>query len=142
MAGVHAAIANAHIAIAKGTFACSNMLLCRVASPGIIPRTSESGKECGGDLRGQKVVLAYSFGLDTSVILRWLQGTYRREVVTFTADLGQESPLFRACPNIRIIPPWGRTEAQLAHLPPRLSDDSSGGSLAGRKRLIPASRRH
>ena len=36
----------------------------------------------------KKVVLAYSGGLDTSVILRWLQETYRCEVVTFTADLG------------------------------------------------------
>ncbi|NKB59601.1 MAG: argininosuccinate synthase [Alphaproteobacteria bacterium] len=36
-----------------------------------------------------KVVLAYSGGLDTSVILRWLQDTYQCEVVTFTADLGQ-----------------------------------------------------
>ncbi|MEM7122164.1 MAG: argininosuccinate synthase [Pseudomonadota bacterium] len=36
-----------------------------------------------------KVVLAYSGGLDTSVILRWLQDTYDCEVVTFTADLGQ-----------------------------------------------------
>ena len=36
-----------------------------------------------------KVVLAYSGGLDTSVILRWLQETYDCEVVTFTADLGQ-----------------------------------------------------
>lgn len=37
----------------------------------------------------KKVVLAYSGGLDTSVILRWLQTNYRCEVVTFTADLGQ-----------------------------------------------------
>ena len=37
----------------------------------------------------KKVVLAYSGGLDTSVILRWLQTTYGCEVVTFTADLGQ-----------------------------------------------------
>ena len=37
----------------------------------------------------KKVVLAYSGGLDTSVILRWLQITYGCEVVTFTADLGQ-----------------------------------------------------
>ncbi|MEK9662956.1 MAG: argininosuccinate synthase domain-containing protein, partial [Alphaproteobacteria bacterium] len=36
-----------------------------------------------------KVVLAYSGGLDTSVILKWLQETYACEVVTFTADLGQ-----------------------------------------------------
>jgi argininosuccinate synthase len=36
-----------------------------------------------------KVVLAYSGGLDTSIILKWLQTEYRAEVVTFTADLGQ-----------------------------------------------------
>ena len=36
-----------------------------------------------------KVVLAYSGGLDTSVILKWLQETYECEVITFTADLGQ-----------------------------------------------------
>ena len=36
-----------------------------------------------------KVVLAYSGGLDTSIILRWLQETYNCEVVTFTADIGQ-----------------------------------------------------
>jgi len=40
-----------------------------------------------------KVVLAYSGGLDTSVILRWLQDTYGCEVVTFTADLGQGEEL-------------------------------------------------
>ena len=37
----------------------------------------------------KKIVLAYSGGLDTSIILRWLQDTYNCEVVTFTADLGQ-----------------------------------------------------
>src|SRR4028119_2217952 len=36
-----------------------------------------------------KVVLAYSGGLDTSIILKWLQTEYQAEVVTFTADLGQ-----------------------------------------------------
>jgi argininosuccinate synthase len=41
----------------------------------------------------KKVVLAYSGGLDTSVILRWLQDTYRCEVVTFTADIGQGEEL-------------------------------------------------
>ncbi|MFL2540977.1 MAG: argininosuccinate synthase [Candidatus Latescibacterota bacterium] len=41
----------------------------------------------------KKVVLAYSGGLDTSVILRWLQDTYNCEVVTFTADLGQGEEL-------------------------------------------------
>ena len=37
----------------------------------------------------KKIVLAYSGGLDTSVILKWLQDTYNCEVVTFTADIGQ-----------------------------------------------------
>ncbi|MFQ3664535.1 MAG: argininosuccinate synthase [Sphingomonadaceae bacterium] len=41
----------------------------------------------------RKVVLAYSGGLDTSVILKWLQATYGCEVVTFTADLGQGEEL-------------------------------------------------
>src|ERR1700727_91448 len=41
----------------------------------------------------KKVVLAYSGGLDTSVILRWLQLTYHCEIVTFTADLGQGEEL-------------------------------------------------
>lgn len=45
--------------------------------------TGTGGKKVG------KVVLAYSGGLDTSVILKWLQETYDCEVVTFTADLGQ-----------------------------------------------------
>lgn len=44
-----------------------------------------------GDIK--KVVLAYSGGLDTSIILRWLQETYNCEVVTFTADLGQGEEL-------------------------------------------------
>src|SRR5437762_9575755 len=41
----------------------------------------------------RKVVLAYSGGLDTSIILKWLQTTYGCEVVTFTADLGQGDEL-------------------------------------------------
>src|SRR3954451_21662059 len=41
----------------------------------------------------KKAVLAYSGGLDTSVILKWLQETYGCEVVTFTADLGQGEEL-------------------------------------------------
>ena len=41
----------------------------------------------------KKVVLAYSGGLDTSIILKWLQENYRCEVVTFTADLGQGEEL-------------------------------------------------
>ncbi|VCU71323.1 Argininosuccinate synthase [Pigmentiphaga humi] len=41
----------------------------------------------------KKVVLAYSGGLDTSVILKWLQDTYQCEIVTFTADIGQGEEL-------------------------------------------------
>ncbi len=41
----------------------------------------------------KKVVLAYSGGLDTSIILKWLQEQYQAEVVTFTADLGQGEEL-------------------------------------------------
>ena len=92
-----------------------------------------------------KVVLAYSGGLDTSVILKWLQETYGCEVVTFTADLGQGKELkparapadlpaqsdqrtvrralrlsagvlVTAC-NRRIKPPWTRRKPP-AGLPP------------------------
>ncbi|QJX05801.1 MULTISPECIES: argininosuccinate synthase [Rhizobium] len=41
----------------------------------------------------EKIVLSYSGGLDTSIILKWLQETYGCEVVTFTADLGQDEEL-------------------------------------------------
>ena len=41
----------------------------------------------------KKIVLAYSGGLDTSIILKWLQEKYNCEVVTFTADLGQGEDL-------------------------------------------------
>ena len=50
-----------------------------------------NGEKMPADIK--KVVLAYSGGLDTSVILRWLQETYRCEIVTFTADLGQGEEL-------------------------------------------------
>ena len=45
------------------------------------------------DKKINKVVLAYSGGLDTSVILKWLEEKYDCEVVTFTADLGQGAEL-------------------------------------------------
>ena len=38
----------------------------------------------------RKVVLAYSGGLDTSIILKWLQENYKVEVITYTADIGQK----------------------------------------------------
>ncbi|MEP6608984.1 MAG: argininosuccinate synthase [Burkholderiaceae bacterium] len=51
-------------------------------------KTKKAGAESVG-----KVVLAYSGGLDTSVILKWLQDNYKAEVVTFTADIGQGEEL-------------------------------------------------
>ncbi len=51
----------------------------------------------------KKVVLAYSGGLDTSVILKWLQTTYQAEVVTFTADLGQGEELGPAREKARLL---------------------------------------
>ncbi|MBN9125110.1 MAG: argininosuccinate synthase [Nitrosospira sp. 56-18] len=50
-------------------------------------KSKKSGTSRTADIG--KVVLAFSGGLDTSVILKWLQDTYRCEVVTFTADIGQ-----------------------------------------------------
>ena len=38
----------------------------------------------------KKIVLAYSGGLDTSIILRWLQKNYDAEVIAYTADIGQD----------------------------------------------------
>jgi argininosuccinate synthase len=52
---------------------------------------TKSAKTMAKDIK--KVVLAYSGGLDTSIILKWLQETYQCEVVTFTADLGQGEEL-------------------------------------------------
>ncbi|HUL54509.1 MAG TPA: argininosuccinate synthase domain-containing protein, partial [Opitutaceae bacterium] len=40
-----------------------------------------------------KIVLAYSGGLDTSVIVKWLQESYDAEIITFSADIGQEEEL-------------------------------------------------
>ncbi len=53
--------------------------------------------------RVKKVVLAYSGGLDTSVILKWLQDTYGCEVVTFTADIGQGEELAPARRKAKLL---------------------------------------
>ncbi|MDB5528027.1 MAG: Argininosuccinate synthase [Devosia sp.] len=58
----------------------------------IVPR-NHTGNELLMAKDIKKVVLAYSGGLDTSIILKWLQETYNCEVVTFTADLGQGEEL-------------------------------------------------
>ena len=65
----------------------------------------------------RKAVLAYSGGLDTSVILKWLQTTYGCEVVTFTADLGQGEELGPA-----------REKARLDRKSTRLNSSHSGES--------------
>ena len=52
-------------------------------------KTKDNVEKKSADNPIKKVVLAYSGGLDTSVILKWLQDTYHCEVVTFTADIGQ-----------------------------------------------------
>ena len=49
----------------------------------------------------KKIVLAYSGGLDTSVIVKWLKETYDAEIVTFAADIGQEEEL-RGLPPVHI----------------------------------------
>jgi len=59
-------------------------------APGMTHKNAET-EVPKGDVK--KVVLAYSGGLDTSIILKWLQTTYGCEVVTFTADLGQGEEL-------------------------------------------------
>src|SRR5258707_814270 len=73
---------------------------CRIAAFPIQRRFPQIARETAGmtgaDMRKggiKKVVLAYSGGLDTSVILKWLQETYACEVVTFTADIGQGEEL-------------------------------------------------
>ena len=60
----------------------------------VFPRTrsrnmSKASKTASSSSAPRKVVLAYSGGLDTSIILKWLQDEYQCEVVTFTADIGQ-----------------------------------------------------
>ena len=45
----------------------------------------------------KKIVLAYSGGLDTSIILKWLQEKYKVEVVTYTADIGQKIEKKKHC---------------------------------------------
>ena len=53
----------------------------------------------------KKIVLAYSGGLDTSIILKWLQENYDAEVICYTADVGQEidRKKIMACKIIAII---------------------------------------
>src|SRR5436190_19040488 len=65
--------------------------------------TRENVKNKSTEKPIKKVVLAYSGGLDTSVILKWLQDTYGCEVVTFTADIGQGGELEPARRKARML---------------------------------------
>ncbi len=67
--------------------------ICLLAVPWATYKAPESREESAIMSDVKKVVLAYSGGLDTSIILKWLQVTYGCEVVTFTADLGQGEEL-------------------------------------------------
>src|SRR5260370_7229881 len=52
---------------------------------------------------GDKVILAYSGGLDTSVAIRWLQETYRLETITLTIDVGNERDIAAIATKARTI---------------------------------------
>ena len=56
----------------------------------------------------KKIVLAYSGGLDTSIILRWLQENYKAEVIAYTSDIGQEIDRKK----IKTIAPWREWKLQ------------------------------
>ena len=51
----------------------------------------------------RKIVLAYSGGLDTSIILKWLQENYNAEVITFTADIGQKLNKKKIIKNAKVL---------------------------------------
>ena len=51
----------------------------------------------------RKIVLAYSGGLDTSIILKWLQKKYSAEVIAFTADIGQKINKNKIIKNLRAL---------------------------------------
>ena len=70
----------------------------------------------------KKVVLAYSGGLDTSVILKWLQTEYGAEVVTFTADLGQGAEIEPARQKALTLSYVYRTASLSRYLPGLLRD--------------------
>ena len=50
-----------------------------------------------------KIVLAYSGGLDTSIILKWLQENYNAEIIAYTADIGQEINIKKIIRNARVL---------------------------------------
>ena len=67
--------------------------------------------------KNKKIVLAYSGGLDTSIILKWLQENYDSEVIAYTADIGQEMDRKKIVKNakMRNTSICGATETLLIH---------------------------
>ena len=51
----------------------------------------------------KRIVLAYSGGLDTSIILKWLQENYKAEVICYTADIGQKIDKKKICTNLGVV---------------------------------------
>ena len=51
----------------------------------------------------RKIVLAYSGGLDTSIILKWLQESYNAEVISYTADIGQKIDKKKILKNAKLL---------------------------------------
>ena len=72
-------------------------------------------KAAGKSGKIKKVVLAYSGGLDTSIILKWLQDEYGCEVITFTADLGQVREIHVSCICHRDVPDHRLRETTSRH---------------------------
>ena len=85
--------------------AAINAINCAGAGLPIDPEPDEPTRVegCVATKNVKKVVLAYSGGLDTSVILKWLQTEYGCEVVTFTADLGQGEELEPARAKAKLL---------------------------------------
>src|SRR3990170_8155414 len=69
----------------------------------------------------KKVLLLYSGGLDTSVILKWIQDHYKAEVVTLTADLGQQHDGLEAIKNKALK--FGAVDAIVADFKGEFADD-------------------
>ena len=87
---------NLHLACVSPLAPCCTPRRCHYSPPACAAGPDGASLPAGSPMsetRVKKVVLAYSGGLDTSIILKWLQTTYACEVVTFTADLGQGEEL-------------------------------------------------
>ena len=75
----------------------------------------------------KKIVLAYSGGLDTSIILRWLQENYKAEVIAYTSDIGQEMDKKKIIDRIvelkLVKPQTQKIKLEIQKLQQKLEDD-------------------